>query len=112
MRVALVLTALVLMAGTPMSPAEAADPVELSLTIENHRFTPEEVRVKAGVPFVLVLTNKDKTPEEFESKDLRLEKIIPGGKTLRLRMPALKAGTYRFVGEYNEQTAKGRLIAE
>jgi hypothetical protein len=27
-------------------------------------------------------------------------------------MPALKAGTYNFVGEYNEKTAKGKIIAE
>ncbi len=94
-------------------PAVGADaPVEIALTIEQHRFQPEEIRVKAGAAFVLVITNKDATPEEFESKDLRLEKVIPGGKTLRLRMPALKAGTYGFVGEFHEQTARGRIIAE
>jgi hypothetical protein len=94
-------------------PALAADtPAEIALTIEQHRFQPEEIRVKAGVPFVLAITNKDATPEEFESKDLRIEKVIPGGKMLRLRMPALKAGTYGFVGEFHEQTAKGRIIAE
>jgi hypothetical protein len=27
-------------------------------------------------------------------------------------MPALKPGTYRFVGEYHEQTAQGRIVAE
>jgi plastocyanin len=89
----------------------AAD-AERSLTIENHRFTPEEIRVKAGAPFVLVITNRDATPEEFESHDLRLEKVIPAGKTVRLRMPALRPGTYTFVGEYHEATAKGRLVAE
>ena len=94
-------------------PAFGADaPAEIALTIEQHRFQPEEIRIKAGAPFVLVITNKDATPEEFESKDLRLEKVIPGNKTLRLRLPALRAGTYGFVGEYHEQTAKGRIIAE
>ncbi len=90
----------------------AQNPPELAVTLDQHRFQPEEVRVKAGAPFVLVITNKDGTPEEFDSKDLRLEKVIPAGKTLRLRVPALKPGTYRFVGEYHEQTAKGRIIAE
>jgi len=68
--------------------------------------------VKAGIPFVLVITNKDGGPEEFESKELRIEKIIPAGKTVRLRMPPLKAGTYPFVGEYHATTAKGRIVAE
>ena len=68
--------------------------------------------MKAGAPFVLVITNKDATAEEFESKDLRIEKVIPAGKTVRVRVPALKAGTYGFVGEYHEKTAKGRIVAE
>ena len=88
-------------------PSDAQEVPEFALLIEQNRFQPEVVRVKAGQPFVLVITNKDKGPEEFESKDLRIEKIIPGGKTLRLRMPALKAGSYGFVGEYHEKTAKG-----
>lgn len=91
-------------------PADAQ--TEVVLTIENHRFRPEEIKVKAGTPFVLVITNKDKEPEEFESRDLRIEKTIPAGKTVRLKMPAFKTGTYGFVGEYHEQTAKGRIVAE
>ncbi len=90
---------------------EAADP-EITLTIEKNRFQPAEIKIKAGAPFVLVITNKDATAEEFESKELRIEKVIPAGKTVRLRMPALKAGTYGFVGEYHEKTAKGRIVAE
>lgn len=99
--------------GTAAGGAPAADaPAEVALVIEQNRFRPEEIRVKAGTPFVLVITNRDRTAEEFESRDLRIEKVIPPGKTVRLRVPALKAGTYPFVGEYHEKTAKGRIIAE
>ncbi|HXJ79286.1 MAG TPA: cupredoxin domain-containing protein [Candidatus Methylomirabilis sp.] len=107
--VALLIAWLALVPG-PATPADA--PPEITLTIENNRFTPEEIKVKAGVAFVLVVVNKDKAAEEFESKDLRIEKVIPGGKTIRLKVPALKAGSYSFVGEYHEKTAKGRIIAE
>jgi plastocyanin len=104
---------IVSLAALATGPALGADtPTEIALTIEQHRFQPEEIRVKAGAPVVLVITNKDATSEEFESKDLRLEKVIPGGKTIRLRLPALKTGTYGFVGEYHEETAKGRIVAE
>ncbi len=106
------LLATTLVAVVAPSAAVAADPVEIALTIEENRFQPEEVRVKAGAPFVLVVTNRDKTAEEFESRELRIEKVIPPGKTVRLRVPALKAGTYPFVGEYHEKTAKGRIVAE
>ena len=94
-----------------VSAAAAAD-LEIPLTIEKNRFQPAEVRVKAGTPFVLVVTNKDATPEEFESKELRIEKVIPAGKTMKIRVRALKPGTYPFVGEYHEATAKGRIVAE
>jgi plastocyanin len=93
------------------TPALAAD-TEIPLTIEKNRFQPEELRVKAGAPFVIVVTNKDGGPEELESKDLRIEKVIPAGKTVKVRVRALKPGTYPFVGEYHEQTAKGRIVAE
>jgi len=91
--------------------AAAAD-LEIPVVIEKNRFQPQEIKVKAGTPFVLVVTNKDATPEEFESKELRIEKVIPGGKTLKIRVRALKPGTYPFVGEYHEATAKGRIVAE
>ncbi len=105
--------ALVLGAAFAAASSSGAQQVpEVALQIEQNRFQPEEIRVKAGQAFVLVITNKDKGPEEFESKDLRIEKIIPAGKTVRLRMPALKAGSYSFVGEYHEKTAKGRFVAE
>src|SRR5262245_9886655 len=91
----------------------AADtPPQLTLTLDQHRFSPEELRVKANTPFLLVITNKDKEDEEFEISSLRIEQIVPGGKTLQLKMPALKPGTYKFVGEFHEKTAKGRIIAE
>src|SRR6266540_397891 len=97
------------LALTPGAGWAADAPAEITLTIEANRFQPEELKVKAGAPFVLVITNKDKGPEEFESKELRIEKVIPAGKTVRLKMPALKPGTYGFVGEYHEKTAKGRI---
>src|SRR4051794_40470738 len=100
--VTMVVAAVMVMVGA-LSAAWAADaPQEIAVTIENNRFTPDEIKVKAGAPFVLVVTNKDKTPEEFESKVLRIEKVIPGGKTMKIRMPSLKAGTYPFVGEFHE----------
>ncbi len=98
------------LAPSAVGAADASS--EIALTIENNRFQPEEIKVKAGAAFVLVITNKDKGPEEFESHDLRIEKVIPGGKTIRLKMPALKPGSYGFVGEYHEKTAKGRIVAE
>jgi plastocyanin len=106
---------LALVAGAALAGAQApaaAPPPEIALAIEQHKFTPEEIKVQAGQAFVLVITNKDATPEEFESKELKVEKVIPANKTLKVRMGPLKAGAYKFFGEYHEATAKGRIVAE
>jgi uncharacterized cupredoxin-like copper-binding protein len=93
-------------------PAGAQAPQEIPLVIEKNRFQPDVIKVKAGAPFVLVITNKDKGPEEFDMAQPRIEKVIPGGKTVKLRMPALKPGKYPFVGEYHSETAKATIVAE
>jgi hypothetical protein len=101
----------VLVAGSSLALAQAT-PTEIAVTIQNNRFLPDEIRVKAGTPFTLLVTNKDARPEEFESTDLRIEKVIPAGKTASIRVRALKPGTYPFVGEFNPKTAQGRIVAE
>ena len=106
--VAMVAVLMAVLAG----PALAADPAEVPITIENNRFSPEELKVKANAPFLIVVTNKDKTPEEFESKELKIEKVVPPGQTVKIRVRALKPGTYNFVGDFHQSTAKGRIVAE
>ncbi len=91
--------------------ARAAD-LEVALTIKNHRFEPTELKVPAGQRIKLVVHNQDATPEEFESHSLNREKVIPGGSKATIFIGPLKPGRYPFVGEYNETTAKGVVIAE
>ena len=50
--------------------------------------------------------------KEFESKILKIEKVVPPGQTLKIRVRSLKPGTYPFVGDFHQATAKGRIIAE
>ena len=106
--IACVVVALVSLAGA----ASAADaPPEIPLTIDKNQFQPNEVKVKANAPFVLVITNKSAKAAEFESKDLRVEKVVPAGKTVNVRIRALKPGAYSFLDDFNQQ-ATGRIVAE
>jgi hypothetical protein len=50
--------------------------------------------------------------EELDSPALKAEKVIAGNSQGLVRIAPLKPGTYEFVGEYHEETAKGRVIAE
>jgi len=92
--------------------AFAADEPEFRLVIENHKFTPETVNVPAGQKVKLVVENRDATPEEFESHALNREKVIPGKSRATIFIGPLKPGEYKFVGEFNEKTAKGVIVAK
>ncbi len=93
------------------APARAADD-EFKLVIENHRFEPAELVVPAGRKVKLVVENRDATPEEFDSHALNREKVIAGRATVTIFIGPLKPGSYEYVGEYNEKTAKGTIIAK
>jgi hypothetical protein len=102
--------AALLFIATPLAAA-AAD-ADYRLAIENHRFTPERLEVPAGKKVKLVVDNRDATPEEFESHALNREKVIPGKSKATIFIGPLKAGEYPFVGEFNEKTAKGVIVAK
>jgi Cupredoxin-like domain len=83
----------------------------ITLTIKNHHFVPSEVSVPAGERFRIEVENQDLTPAEFESADLRVEKIVvPGGKIAVMAGP-LKPGIYKFFDDYHPDTAKGTMTA-
>jgi hypothetical protein len=91
--------------------AHAADP-EFALTIRDHRFEPSELRVPANKKVKIVIENQDATAEEFDSHALNREKVIPPKAKAPLFIGPLKPGRYPFVGEFNEKTAQGVIIAE
>ena len=85
---------------------------DYSVTIKDHRFTPSEIKVPANKRIEITVINDDTTPEEFESRPLKIEKVIPGKSKGVVRIGPLKPGRYPFVGEFHEATATGVVIAE
>ena len=111
-RLTLLIAGLVAGVVVAAGAALAADaPPEIAGTIDKDQFQPSEIKVKANTPFVLVVTNKNAKAAEFESKDLRVEKVVPAGKTVNVRIRALKPGTYPFFDDFNKAAA-GRIVAE
>lgn len=91
--------------------AQTAPATAVTLTLKDHVFTPAAVTVPAGQKITVTVINKDKSAEEFESHDLKVEKIVtPGGK-ITVTIGPLKPGTYSFVGEFHAKTAKGTVTA-
>jgi len=92
--------------------ADAVAAETYTLTIKDHRFDPPELHVPADRAATLVVKNLDATPEEFESKPLRIEKVIPANSEATFQLRPLKAGRYKFFGEFHEDSAKGEIVAE
>ncbi len=92
--------------------AFAAGEQEFKVVIENHKFTPDRLEVPSGKKVKLLVENKDPAAEEFESDSLKVEKVVPGKGKVTIYIGPLKPGEYKFVGEYNEKTAHGTVIAK
>ena len=99
------IAALILAGGTA-----AADPVELSL--KGHKFAPTDITVPANQKFQIKVTNGDEAPAEFESHDLKVEKIVVPGGTVTVTAGPLKPGTYQFFDDYHPDDAKGTVTAK
>ena len=102
----------VLLVATGVAGAALAEETSLGLELKDHRFAPAELHAPANKAITLTVKNLDATPEEFESKPLRIEKVVAGKAEATIRIPALAPGKYNFVGEYHEKTAQGVLIVE
>lgn len=109
MKLALSLPIIAALAFVLAQPAGAA---EYKVTLKNHRFTPSTIKVKAGTPNVIVLSNEDPTADEFDSESLKVEKVVAGNSTGKVRIRPLAPGRYPFMGEYHAKTAQGVVIAE
>jgi plastocyanin len=85
---------------------------EFLVQIKNHKFIPEIIEVSADKPFQLQVENLDNTIEEFESDDLKKEKLVGANKKITLKIQALKAGEYKFYGDFHQKTAQGKIIVK
>ena len=91
------------------APARAGGPA--ALVLKDHHFTPDHLEVPSGQRFRIEVSNQDATPAEFESYDLKVEKIVvPGGKVTVSAGP-LHPGTYTFFDDYHPDAARGTITA-
>lgn len=93
-------------------PAFAEDGPLFKLVARDGAFSPSVIEIPAGKAVRLEVSNEGKTPMEFESRDLKQEKVIPPGGKATFALRALKAGEYKFFDEFHEKTGQGKLVAK
>ena len=89
-----------------------ADEQVYNLVIKDHKFAPEELILPANKKVRITVENQDPTAEEFESYDLNREKVVAANGKITLFVGPLKAGVYKYFGDFHPQTAQGHLVAK
>lgn len=94
------------------APASASEELAIEISIKDHKFEPDAIKLPAGKRVKISVKNLDPTPEEFESNDIGFEKIIAGNSEATIRIKPLEPGTYIFFGEFHMDTALGHIVVE
>jgi plastocyanin len=108
-RTLLLLVAVMLIAAGAVSHAE--DTVTLSITYKDHKFDPAELHAPANKTISVRVKNLDPVAMEFESKDLRFEKIIAAKGEGVVFVRPQKPGRYKFFDDFHQDT-QGTLVVE
>jgi plastocyanin len=98
------------LAFAPAAVAQQA--IDVTISVKNNKFDPAEIEAPANTPVRLKVKNLDPKPMEFESKTLRVEKIIPGNGEATFNIRGQKAGRYEFYDEFHEDTTRGTLVVK
>ena len=98
-----------LMAGA--SVASAADLPTFQLELNDGKLTPTRIEVPAGQRIKIEVVNAGRGAAEFESVQLRKEKVLaPGAKSFVVIAP-LSPGEYKFFDDFH-QSAQGGIVAK
>lgn len=101
-----------LIAAALYSGAAMADLPVFTLVAKDGRLTPATLEVSAGVRFKIVIKNEGRDAIEFESRQLRKEKVLAPGAQSFVVIAPLKPGSYDFFDEFHPDTAQGRIVAK
>jgi archaellum component FlaG (FlaF/FlaG flagellin family) len=88
-----------------------AQQASVRLTIKDHQFSPSEPRAPANRPLTIIVKNLGSTAAEFESKSLRVEKVVAPGAEVSMQIRPLNPGRYHFFDDFNMAT-EGDLVVE
>jgi plastocyanin len=101
------LAATALLAGA----AHAADLPTFKLEMNDGKLTPARIEVPAGQRIKIEVRNTGKGAAEFESVQLRKEKVLAPGADSFVVIAPLEPGEYKFFDDFHQQ-AQGVIVAK
>ncbi len=91
-------------------PALADDIPTIKVELADGVISTRRIELPARQRFRIEVTNKGKTPAEFESLPLGLELVVAPGITRSRVLPGKSPGTYPFYDEFHMQTTRGEFV--
>ena len=111
-RVACVIAVATGLASAVPLPARAEGEPVFRIEFNNGKITPQRLEVPAKTRIKLELFNVGTEPAEFESKELRKEKVLAPGANSVLVIRTLDPGQYDFFDDFHLDTPPCVLVAK
>lgn len=106
------LLSLIVLAAAPFGGARAEDAAKFSIEFNDGKVTPLRLEVPANKTIEIELTNKGQGPAEFESKQLRKEKVLAPGAVTSVVIRGLDPGEYDFFDDFHPDAPPAVLVAK
>lgn len=110
-RAAAAIVVIAALAHVPVT-AQAADEATFRIEFNDGVVNPRRLEVPANTRIVLELVNVGKTPAEFESLELRKEKVLAPGSSSSLVLRTLDPGEYQFFDDFHPDSPPALLVAK
>ncbi|HEY4071706.1 MAG TPA: cupredoxin domain-containing protein [Herbaspirillum sp.] len=90
----------------------ASDLLTFQLELNDGKLNPARIEVPAGRKIKIEVHNTGKTPVEFESVQLRKEKVLAPGASSFVVIAPMQPGEYKFFDDFHMDTAQGVIVAK
>jgi plastocyanin len=100
------------LAAAALGSVHAEELSVVKLVARDGVFQPATLEVPAGKRFKIEISNEGKGPMEFESRDLKLEKVLAAGAKSSVVINGLKPGVYVFFDDYHPDAPKGQVVVK
>jgi hypothetical protein len=103
---------LAILIAAPLAPAFAEDVASFRIEFNDGKVEPLRLQVPANKTIEIELVNKGQGPAEFESKQLRKEKVLAPGATVTMVIRGLDPGEYDFFDDFHPDAPPAVLVAK
>ncbi len=89
-----------------------SDLLTFKLEMQDGKFIPPRIEVPAGQRIKIEVHNIGKTAAEFESVELRKEKVLAPGAQSFVVIAPLRPGEYKFFDDFHLNMPQGVIVAK